>query len=223
MFGFLTKKPPVPPEGGLYSLLFGDAPWDVFAKNGPGVWADFAQAHAHAKADRVGEATAILLRITEMPGLESRQYLQAWHFLRTLRQEVPDVLAKNVLGVVVEMPVKGGRDVLAAYGDRRARYLNHSGASVIWESPGQSDVIDAAIDRVIAEGQRLANVIGFWGKDRLPPPSGDAARLSLLAPGGLLFGEGPVLQLTGNQMSMQLLGASANLLGLLVKRPEARG
>ena len=36
------------------------------------------------------------------------------------------------------MPVPGGLDTLAAYEDLSARYLNFSGAAVIWDHPDNS-------------------------------------------------------------------------------------
>jgi hypothetical protein len=44
------------------------------------------------------DAVAALAAVTVMPGLESRHYLQAWHFLRGLGQQPPgDFMAHALL------------------------------------------------------------------------------------------------------------------------------
>ena len=38
-----------------------------------------------------------------------------------------------MLGAAAELPVNGAHDLLAAYRDGSARYLNYSGKAVVWE------------------------------------------------------------------------------------------
>ena len=94
-----------------------------------------------------------------MQNLEPRHYLQAWHFLRQLGVNPPDEKAKIVYGVVVEVGMEKGTDIVAAYADYTARYYNFSGAGVIWEGDHS---LDAEIEALIKAGQAVVKYIGPW-------------------------------------------------------------
>lgn len=102
----------------LYNLLFCDdlalfRTGDT-AKDGP-PWSTLL-------ADRAD--TDALRKIAQDPEEESRLRALAYNRLRAAGQAVP---AKSLLGVIVEVPLEQGLDVLAAYPDGRVRYLNQSG------------------------------------------------------------------------------------------------
>jgi hypothetical protein len=84
---------------------------------------------------------------------------------------VPPVqdIAKNVFGVVVEVGMKNGPDLVAGYADHHARYYNYSGVAVIWERPDGS--LDAPIDELLRVGSAVAQIIGPWQETRHPAPS----------------------------------------------------
>src|SRR4051794_12571897 len=128
MFDFFKKKP-AQATISLYDLLFADIPWERW----PADDSQVALACARIKEGKRDEAVEILRRITIEPSAASRDYIQAWHFLRELGQTPPQSLAKHVYGVVLEVPVSGGRDTLAVYADHQARYLNYSGKLLVWE------------------------------------------------------------------------------------------
>lgn len=52
-----------------------------------------------------------------MEGLEARVYLQAWHSPRELDEPTPPDMAWTIQGVVVEVGLKGGLEMVAAYSD----------------------------------------------------------------------------------------------------------
>jgi hypothetical protein len=133
---FKKKRPAPPAISDLREALFGDVSLETWAQHGTDVpWSHFRDAaHARARGDD-DVARAALRRVVEMRGLESRQYLQAWHALRELGDAPSPSEAKHVYGVVLDVPVETGVDTLAAYEDRRARYFNYSGKAIIWESP----------------------------------------------------------------------------------------
>ena len=56
-----------------------------------------------------------LEQILKTPGLESRFYLQSWHFLRQQGIDPEEAIAKEVLGVVVEVVMENGVDIVAVY------------------------------------------------------------------------------------------------------------
>jgi hypothetical protein len=132
--------------------LFGDPPLEQWPPVGSASDAfprsAFASSRAHLAAGRRSEAIECWLEILRHPGLEARHYLQAWHLLRMQGHRPAPELAKQVIGVVVEVAMPEGLDLLAAYSDHSARYANFSGAAVVWEHP--DDSLDAAIAALLA-------------------------------------------------------------------------
>lgn len=161
MLNWLKKKKP-PEVHPLYQTLFGDLPLQP------------------------GEEPQTILAT---PGLEARRYLQAWHALRSRGAAVPPEKQKELLGVVVEVGLEQGVDAVAAYADYSARYLNFSGAAVIWDTP--EPAMNARIDALFEAGRTIINIIGPWDQERPAPVDRGMARINLLSPGGLYFGMGP--------------------------------
>ena len=123
----------------IRETLFGDMPisaWVVPDQSNRGEpWSSFSRARDLLESGREQQAVEQLQEITQMDGVESRQVLQAWHFLRQLGVTPPQNVAKLVYGVVVEVGMEEGLDIVAAYADHSARYINYSGAAIIWEHP----------------------------------------------------------------------------------------
>lgn len=149
-----------------------------------------------------------------MPGLEAKFYLQAWHFLRELGEQAPKEKGKEVLGVVVEVGMPKGLDLVVAYADHRARYYNFSGAGVVWERP--NDSLDEAINKLLKVGASVAQRIGLWKDARPPAPTKGSARINLLTPSGLHFGQGPMDTLSKDPMGGAVLNAAFQLMQELI-------
>ena len=145
-----------------------------------------------------------------MPGLESRHYLQAWHSLRQIGVNPPADKAKVVYGVVVEVGMQNGADIVAAYEDYTARYIHNTGAGVIWEHP--NDSLDLKIKDLLDAGQAVANRIGPWEQERPAPPSKDNVRLNMLTPSGLHFGYGGFQSLHNEPMGRAILDPATALM-----------
>jgi hypothetical protein len=122
-------------------------------------------------------------------------------------------VAKHLYGIVLDVPVGHGSDTLAAYADHGCRYLNYSGRATIWEHP--NDSLDEPIDRLFATGRTLVERIGPWQGSRPPLPVG-LARISLLCPAGLHFGQAPFRALQADPMAAPVLAAGTALLQNLV-------
>jgi hypothetical protein len=213
------KKQPEWPLAGLRETLFGDLPIERWSEPGntPSAeepWAAFARVREELRSDRAA-AIASLQSIANARGFEPRHHLQAWHLLRELGVQPDQDVGKQVLGVVVEVPVEGGPDVLAAYADHSARYLNHAGGVVVWERP--DDRLDRHIDALLAASSSLVQRIGPWDGPRPPPPRKDHARLNFLTPSGLHFGEGPFGALAGDPMGAPVINAATLLMTELVE------
>jgi hypothetical protein len=149
----------------IRDILFGDLPFSQWPNQASTSvdgepWLSFISARDQLDTGNQESGKQTLRRILEMPDLESRHYLQAWHFLRELGESPADGDAKRLYGVVVEVALDEGLDIVAAYADHTARYLNYSGAAIVWERPDES--LDQAIDSLLAAGRMVVAQIGPW-------------------------------------------------------------
>jgi hypothetical protein len=207
------RKEPPRISRGLRDTLFGDKPlteWPPlhaqYAHLEP--WASFVAARAALNTKNRAEAVRIWQRITEMPNLESRHYLQAWHFLRQEQVQPSAEQSVVVYGMVMEVPMAtNGLDLLAAYADGTTRYYNYSGAGVVWERPDTS--LDAEVNAFLEVGRLGATMVGVWEGPRPPAPPPNQARISMLTPGGLRFGQGSLAGLTAEPSGLGKLLVNA--------------
>ncbi len=185
----------------MRDTLFGDLPfsqWPPFplasgvAAREP--WISLLRAKRLFGSGDAQAAAEALRHVLELPDLESRQYLQAWQFLRELGIGPPSEKEKQLLGVVVEVGMEKGLDLIAAWADHHARYYNFSGAGIVWECPNSS--LDSIIDNLLRAGADTIKAVGPWKGSRPPAPPPGQARINLLAPSGLHFGQGPLKDLS---------------------------
>jgi hypothetical protein len=229
MFG-LFKKTGRPEFFEIRELFFGDAPLSKWKpaddrKHADGEaeivepWHSFEFAReALEQHDSIIAANA-LRRVLEIPNLESRHYLQAWHFLRQIGTQPNAEDAKRVLGVVLEVHLDNGLDTLAAYADHTARYINHGGRLLIWE--GMDSGISSLIETMLLAGKRVADAIGPWEHARRPPPEKHSVRINILTVSGLHFGEGPLDTLSDDPMGGPVIDAGAELMKALIDRAQS--
>jgi hypothetical protein len=203
----------------LRDLLFGDVPlaeWGRDVKLDAEPWLTFRRARRAVQEQKTSEAARGLVEITEMPGLESRQYLQAWSALRELGVQPGAADQFRVLGVVVEVSVGSGADVVAAFADRRARYLNHAGPVIIWEAPDHS--LDNQVRDLLAAAEAAANT--------LPSVAARAqcteVLLSILTAGGCRQVQGAFDAIQADPNSGSVLKAAFQLMLALQSRTRKR-
>lgn len=224
MFDWLKGKPaPKPLE--IRDTLFGDRPlsqWTGVSAEAMALepWASFGRAKQFIDSGDTPSATAALRGVLEMPHLESRHYLQAYHFLRELGVNPPSGKEKDVFGVVVEVGMDKGLDLVAAYADRHARYYNYSGAGVVWERP--NDTLDAAIDDLLNAGGAVARAIGPWKDGRPPAPRKGDARINLLVSSGLHFGQDPIDSLSKDRLGGPVIASAFRLMQQLMQLTKKR-
>ena len=201
-------------------MLFGDVPLDHWKpKEGApasGPWATFDEVRAALKGRDKPRAQQQLQQLLADNSSESRQRLQVWHFLRELGVQPGAAESKQVLGVVLEVALEKGNDTLAAYSDYSARFSSHSGKSIVWES--RNPQIDAHIDQLLNAGKQIAERIDPAEGPRRDPPSNGNARLSVLTPSGLHFGEGPFNALARDATGGPFIALGAKLMGALISR-----
>jgi hypothetical protein len=201
-------------------MYFGDMSLDAFAHRGTGdePWPSFQKARDLVANGDLAGAREALQSIARMPGIESRFRVQAWNSFRVAGGKPPTSVEKEVLGVVVEVGMPKGQDVLAIYADQTAHYYNYAGGAVVWLRPDAS--LDREINSALAAAAALAPMIGPWMGARRPPPSAGLARLNILTPSGLLFGEAPMRDLDRDKHSHPLMRAATAVMAKLTKLPR---
>ena len=204
----------------IRDTLFGDMPISAWNGNNSSdePWVSFQEVEKYLESDNTQMATQLLRKIIETPNLESRHYIQAWHFLKSLGVNPPDDKAKEVYGVIVEVTMKQGVDIVAAYADHTARYFNYSGAAVIWENP--DDSLNEEIRILLDAGRNIIHNIGPWEYERPGVPPEGQARVSMLTPGGLHFGQAPFNALANDQKGGPIINAATVLMQALIKKVE---
>jgi hypothetical protein len=220
----LFRKPSKPDFSEIRDLLFGDAPITAWRPmdgkpETTEPWASFAVARAALETGDIRKAVTALQSIVASNRQESRQYLQASHFLRQLGVQPAPERAKQVMGVVVEVQMRTGLDTLAAYADHTARYINHGGRMIVWEAPGND--MAQRIDALLNAGERVAKAIGPWEEPRRGPPPKGHVRLNMLTPSGLHFGEGPLEILSRDPMGGPVIAAGTVLMQALIERAQS--
>ena len=158
-----------------------------------------------------------LKKVTADKTLESRQRLLAYRLVAAQEQ----VMEKELLGVVVEVGLRKGLDVLAAFSDGTARYFNHAENLLVWEN--RTAESDALVAQLFNEGVVLAKRLGAGTLPRRSPPGRNMARLSLLVSDGLCFGEGPFDALQSDPNSAPVINATTQLLAFLIKQARPKG
>jgi hypothetical protein len=181
-------------------------------------WASFAAAKSALDGGNRQACIQTLTEIVNLQNLEPRHYLQAWHFLRELGVPPPPEKAKELYGVVVEVALNGGLDLVAGYVDFSARYFNYSGAGVVWEV--RDATVDKAIQNLLNAGRAVVAKIGPWEKPRPPAPPEGEARINMLVPSGLHFGQGPLRMLAADPLGGPVIASALALMQELIRMQE---
>ena len=154
---------------------------------------------------------AALLAVATNDEHEGRVRMLAFNRLRSAGVSVPE---KVLLGVIVEVPLEEGLEVLAAFSDGGVRYLNSAGKVAVVE--GGNSTIAPVVEQVLAAAQPIVDRIGPWQENRLPPPEGDRIRFTFLVSDGLYFGEGPLTYMQRDDMAGPLWSKATELLTTVV-------
>lgn len=215
-------------HGKLRELLFADQPLASIANPPGSVTASYfpysAYTAAYVKLSQ-GDGTAAraeLRRVASAPRLESRQYLWAWHALREMGEQPPAELAAAVQGVVIEVGMERGLDVLAAYSDHRARFLSQGGKMIFWEA--SDPTIDQRIDALLAATGEIARSSKLIQELRPPAPATGMARVSVLTFGGIHCVQGTKDDIFSiNSLTAPVMGRGASLMRKLIDMDRDRG
>jgi hypothetical protein len=217
---WFKKKTPAETGPQIRDTLFGDMPFEEWAQpsHAHEPWASFRTAKNALDGGDRQACIGILKDIVSRTGLESRHYVQAWHFLRQLGVVPPPEKAQEILGVVVEVGMKNGLDLLAAYSDLSARYYNFSGAGVVWERPDAT--LDACIQRLLDSAKAVVGKTGPWTGSRPAVPSRGNIRINMLTPNGLHFGQARFKALASDQLGGPVVLAATALMQEMIKKTK---
>jgi hypothetical protein len=126
-----------------------------------------------------------------------------------LRQLGPTVQPRQLLGVIIEVPLSGGLDVLAAYSEGGVRHLEQSGKLALFEGV---DSLLPLVRNFFVASSAVVEQIGATDKPRRRPPSGYNVFVSVLVSDGLYFGEGPMFAMQRDPLSGAVIQSGVELL-----------
>lgn len=147
--------------------------------------------------------------------LETRPKLLAANLLAETGEAPAE---KRLMGVIVEVGLEDGLDVLAAYEDGSARYINFTGKLVVWDSVTPES--ETLVTRLFTAAEAVVSNIGPWDQPRRPAPGVGVIRLNFLVSDGLYFGEGPFEILQTDPMGGPVISAAVKLMSYLIQQAE---
>jgi hypothetical protein len=124
---------------------------------------------------------------------------------------------KEIFAVIVEVGLDEGLDVLASFKNGTARYINHTGKILIWETT-TDETANELTRTLFSNSQNIVDQIGPWGKARRPHPTKGNARITFLVSDGLTFGEGPIDVLFNDPMGGPALASATQLMQYLTEK-----
>jgi hypothetical protein len=142
---------------------------------------------------------------------ESRVRLLAAQWLRANGHQ-PE--APEVLGVVIEVPLDGSMDTLAAYLDGRVRYINQTGRTAVFEG-APADVAEQA--KALVASAIPAFIKAAPHKPAYAPGPGQL-RFTFLSQDGNRVTEGYFSDIVRNELAKPVLEQGQRLLDLVVRQ-----
>ena len=124
---------------------------------------------------------------------------------------------KELLAVIVEVGFNEGLDVLASFNNGTARYINHTGKILVWETT-DDDTANKITTDLFTSSQNIVNQIGVWDKPRRTNPTKGNVRITFLVSDGLYFGEGPRDVLFSDPMASSALTKATELMQYLTQK-----
>ena len=159
-----------------------------------------------------------LQQIIDNEQTESRLKLLAYHRLRTAGHTPSKT---ELLGIVVEVGLDIGLDVLASFRDGTARYINQSEHMLVWETKDEQS--ETLTKQLFMAGEAILPEIGPWPHARKLYPAKGHARISFLVSDGLYFGEGSIDSLFNDVLGKPALTAATELMLYLTRRYSEKG
>ncbi len=124
---------------------------------------------------------------------------------------------KELLAVIVEIGLDDGLVVLASFHDGTARYINHTGNVLVWETTDDPNA-NAITRQLFDNSIKIVNQIGPWDKPRRPAPTKGLMRITFLVSDGLYFGEGPMDVLFNDPLASPALTSATQLMQYITSK-----
>lgn len=128
---------------------------------------------------------------------------------------------KELLAVIVEVGLDNGLDVLAAFNNGTARYINQTGKILVWETTTDAKA-NALTKDLFSKSQQIVDQIGPWNGPRKRHPSKGNTRISFLVSDGLYFGEAPTDVLFSDPLASPALASATQLMQYLTEKALAQ-
>jgi len=143
--------------------------------------------------------------------LETRPKILASNLLRRQGKQTEQ---RRIFAVIIEVGLDEGLDVLVAYEDGTARYINHTEKMIVWET--KTEESNELVVNLFIAARTVVDRIGPWDGPRREAPSAGNIRLSFLVSNGLYFGEGPFDVLAQDAMAGPVIDHATRLMNFLV-------
>ena len=91
---------------------------------------------------------------------------------------------------------------------------------MIWEHPNSA--LDEQVEALLEAGRVVVAQIGPWEGERPAVPADGQARISMLTPSGIHFGQAPLEALSGDPLGGRVIGAAIGLMQALISQTEQR-
>lgn len=124
---------------------------------------------------------------------------------------------KELIAVIVEVGLDEGLDVLASFNDGTARYINHTGKILVWETT-EDKRANEITKQLFESSVNIVNKIGAWDKPRRSNPTKGNVRITFLVSDGLYFGEGTMDVLFRDPMASPALTTATELMQYLTEK-----
>jgi hypothetical protein len=122
---------------------------------------------------------------------------------------------KELFGVIVEVGLDNGLDVLASFSDGTARYINQMGGIIVWEAV--DDTSNSLTKKLFNNSLNVVMQIGPWNEPRRPHPPKGTVRITFLVSDGLYFGEGTMKVLFSDPLAGPALMSAMELMKYLME------
>lgn len=183
---------------------------------------EFNKAYELIRGGKPEEAKRSLRKILADPAEEIRGKLWAWKALRDLGERPAAEVSREAHGVVLEVPVDGWTDTLAAYSDGRVRYINGQGKGklLVWEAPEEELIAPLARELISAASPLVKTTPAV---ERHLPPKDGVFRVSVLTYGGIHVAEVGAAEVERTPVLAEVFVAGTRLfLTLLAEDEKAR-
>jgi len=144
---------------------------------------------------------------------ESRMKILAYNKLAASGKKIDK---KDLLGVIVEVGLDNGLDVVASFKDGTARYINYTGKIIIWETTDEKS--NALTAELFRNSENVVKQIGPWDKPRRPAPTKGNVRITFLVSDGLYFGEAPMKVLFSDPLASPALNSAMALMQYMMEK-----